>query len=332
MSKQDVILGCDPEAVWLMDGTGYKGMLPAGIVLNRLEKVGSDLITGDYKGYPCIETDDGLIFADGAGWELNPHPGDTSVLLNNISGLLKTSQQVERELETNDRHIRLDIRSSVSFNLDMLDVWQDEQLSQFGCDPDASIWPRQVDPRKIDASTHQYRYFGGHIHLGFPLDNPEEFYKDTNNLRRMVVLADGILGVVGIIIDSSVNSGAHTRRKVYGQPGVYRPQPHGIEYRTLSNTWMLSRTFARNMLTLASFLPALFDTDMPEYLFTKGKEIRRILIRSDRMPATRFLASLKDMVEDAEWQKAVDWAISRGRMDYPRHPDWKTSWRIYDDK
>ena len=127
--NKDTILGCDPETIWTMTGTGYSGMLPAGMVLNRLAKEDHSLITGSYKGYACIETDHGLIFADGASWELNPNAGNVPELMDNIQGLLKTSLRVKHDLSKEGRRIEMKITSSYNFEIEMLVIWNDEQLT-----------------------------------------------------------------------------------------------------------------------------------------------------------------------------------------------------------
>lgn len=328
----ETIIGCDPEVIWDMYGTSYAGMLPAGIVLNRLQKVGNPMITGDYKGYPCIQTSHGLIFGDGAGWELNPNPGTVPQVVANIRELLATSQKVRQALSTVDRQIELKIVAAMRFSLEMLVVWGDEQLTQFGCDPDKSIWPRDVNPSDIHAVTHPFRYFGGHIHLGYPLDGPVEFYKDMNNLKRMIALADGTIGLAGIVLDR-VNIGAAARRKVYGQPGVYRPQPHGIEYRTTSNSWLLSETYATRMLSLAAWLPALFETDLPDYILENQSEaLRRALILGGHDKAGRMLGDHIAHVThgDAfpELAKLAKWFLARATERYPVRPDWEPGWGL----
>lgn len=336
MTEQNTIIGCDPELVWRMSSSGadYSGMLPAGMVLRRLKKIGSELITGEYKGYPCIETSNGLIFADGAGWELNPMPGTRSELTDNIRGLLATSVQVEKELTTYKKPIELQIRSAVAFNLQMLELWQDEQLAIFGCDEDESIWPRDITPGDINAAEHPYRYFGGHIHIGYPAENSGEFYADMNNIRRMVALADGFLGMAGLCADHHAADWGQKRRKVYGQPGVYRLQPHGIEYRTISNSWLLTPQFVEWMLTLSTYLPALLETDIPEYILGEGRVVRDTLIGGKLSRTVSFLETLEGIVIDASWTELKDTLgdiIREGRraLNYQAsYPVWKIRWNL----
>ena len=328
--NKDIIIGCDPETIWTMLGSGYKGMLPAGMILNRLAKEDHPLITGTYKGYACIETEHGLIFADGASWELNPHAANVPTLLDNIQGLLGTSLQVKRDLSRGDRPIDMPVTPSQGFDLEMLAVWNDDQLMQFGCDPDESIWPRDVDPSTVDAATHNTRYFGGHIHLGHPVENPAEFYADMDNIHRMIVLADGLLGGAGTILDMYSASGGYHRRRVYGQPGVYRLQPHGIEYRTISNSWLMSRKYAKYTLTLASYLPELFKTDLPEYLDADSVKLRRMLVVGDNRGFERLFTGIIGRVDNTHLKEVLRWFIAKSKMRYPSYPIWCNEWNLSD--
>jgi len=67
-----------------------------------------------------------------------------------------------------------------------------------------------------------------HIHIG---------YKDPNDktslelVRRM----DIFLGIPSLLMDKD-----NRRRAMYGAPGSFRMKPYGVEYRTLSNFWIMN--------------------------------------------------------------------------------------------
>lgn len=285
-------IGADPEVFITMNNryTGYKGIIPAGLVLNKLRDTGSELTNVEVKDNAGIETEHGVIFADGMSWELNPKPGNHRQVTDNIGSLLSTSLEALSYLTDQTLDLQLKIAPSSDVNTSMIPLWGDPTLTEFGCDRDESIWPRKIEPSDIDAATHGQRYFGGHIHIGLG-NNPKDFYRDINNVNRMIALADGILGMTGIIMDYQLGYLAIARRKVYGQPGVYRIQPHGIEYRTISNSWLLSRERCLDILTLAELLPQLFDTDLPDCLLEMEKEILTILISGRAREAIKFLAT-----------------------------------------
>jgi hypothetical protein len=54
--------------------------------------------------------------------------------------------------------------------------------------------------------------------------------------KNMVRAMDNILGVACVSLFAGYDD--MRRRQFYGMPGEYRRPPHGLEYRTLSNTWL----------------------------------------------------------------------------------------------
>lgn len=286
-------IGCDPEFAWRVESnnyTRYKGILPARMILDRLQTISPEMLNHSIKGAPAIKTEHGAIFPDGISWEINPNPGTPDEVLENIKGLFTTTQHVKKLCSTDNATLDFHIVPSMDLDTSMLAIWGDPTLTEFGCDPDKSIWPREVNPSDIDAATHPYRYFGAHIHFGFPVENPGVFYQDADNIKRMILLADGYLGLLGMLFDHKHSYAAKRRREVYGQPGVFRPQPHGIEYRTLSNSWTASPQRARLMLRAAYVLPNLFDSDVPEKIAGCGSKLRRALITG----RTSLVAELYD--------------------------------------
>lgn len=104
------------------------------------------------------------------------------------------------------------------------------QAAQFGCSPDFNAHESgQVFP-KIDIEQlaipnfGQWRFAGGHVHIGYKADVPD-FVAAS--------FADLFIGLRMAAMDPQ-----NERRKYYGQPGRYRPTSYGIEYRTLSNFWI----------------------------------------------------------------------------------------------
>jgi hypothetical protein len=102
------------------------------------------------------------------------------------------------------------------------------QAKQVGCAPDFDSYndtaydPIQF-PQEVDG---EWRFCGGHIHLGYESDVP-----------GFVVarLCDLFIGLPSIGQDKQ-----GMRRDSYGQAGRWRKTPYGIEYRTLSNYWLWS--------------------------------------------------------------------------------------------
>lgn len=115
-------------------------------------------------------------------------------------------------------------KASASFPKEEL---YDPRTQEFGCDPDYSAWTLDMN-EKPTCSDKNFRTCGGHVHIG--LDD-----KSPDNIVRIIRNLDHYLGVWSVLIDEDNN-----RRQLYGKAGCFRPQPHGVEYRTLSNFWIFS--------------------------------------------------------------------------------------------
>jgi hypothetical protein len=99
---------------------------------------------------------------------------------------------------------------------------------EFGCDPDYNAWNMQMNPKPI-CDDPTFRTAGGHIHIGVKNRKPRE-------VLRIIRAMDKYLGVWSVITDTDTK-----RRQLYGKAGAFRPQPHGCEYRTLSNFWIFDK-------------------------------------------------------------------------------------------
>jgi hypothetical protein len=96
-------------------------------------------------------------------------------------------------------------------------------------------WSLRENPRP-DVGVTRMRSLGGHIHVSFPLDDPEDVWARVHQVRAM----DLLLGVPSILLDNNKE-----RRQLYGKAGAHRMKfvsngdPYnGVEYRTLSNFWL----------------------------------------------------------------------------------------------
>ena len=98
-----------------------------------------------------------------------------------------------------------------------------------GCDPDfdaytglANIKPQADLPMRTAS---------GHVHIGWgkDMDNHSEA------CRAVACQMDFFLGIPSLMFDKDTR-----RRAMYGKAGCYRVKPYGVEYRTLSNAWLLT--------------------------------------------------------------------------------------------
>lgn len=104
------------------------------------------------------------------------------------------------------------------------------QAKEFGCDPDYDAWNMSINKKPV-CSNANFRTCGGHVHIGLPTKN-----QDVEVVINTIKTMDKYLGVWSVIADQDTE-----RKKLYGKAGCFRPQPHGCEYRTLSNFWIFSK-------------------------------------------------------------------------------------------
>ena len=115
------------------------------------------------------------------------------------------------------------------------------QAMMFGCSPDFDAYSGGqmhpiVNPTQFDSGDTSLRFAGGHVHIGYKEALP--------GIPEHVVamLCDLTIGLILCGIDIQ-----GPRRTLYGKPGRYRPTTYGIEYRTVSNSWVVTPGAANAM-------------------------------------------------------------------------------------
>lgn len=98
------------------------------------------------------------------------------------------------------------------------------QAQLIGCDPDFDAYTGGEIRHAPEDVLGLSRSCGGHIHIGGDFKCPDFVAALFTEL-----IYCSMTGPRGI--DKGV------RAKWYGQPGIFRPKPYGIEYRTPSNKW-----------------------------------------------------------------------------------------------
>ncbi len=143
-----------------------------------------------------------------------------------------------------DHHIT--VQPTVNYEIErFLDKDDDyKQCLIFGCDPDKDAILKNYVCEVIDALRHPYRYFGGHFQVGC---------FDTRGRRLLQTHYEPFIKLCSIFVGNSVMAKSKKtelekiRARLYGQPGRYRIQPWGIEYRTPSSSWITNRTTTARM-------------------------------------------------------------------------------------
>ena len=131
-------------------------------------------------------------------------------------------------------------QSDALFNADQL---TSEQAKTIGCEPDFDAYQGGAMRRDLPALSN-WRGAGGHVHLGGDFQCPDFV---------AALFADLCIGV-----RCKLGNESGRRSLWYGKPGIYRPKPYGIEYRTPSSVWASHKSSIQNVgncaLRLAKWL------------------------------------------------------------------------------
>lgn len=130
---------------------------------------------------------------------------------------------------------------------------QSPDAQRFGCDPDFDAYTGGQQRSNIP-DFENWRFTGGHIHLGGKFNCPP------------FVVAMFMDIAVGLTLGQSAVNACDRRGMWYGQPGIFRPKPYGIEYRTPTSNWCLlyTRTYrvAHNSWVLGKYLEKTSATQL----------------------------------------------------------------------
>lgn len=172
----------------------------------------------------------GAIQVDGMAAEFNIDPASSEEEF--LSNLEIVQDQLKYMIPEDVTFLQ---KSSVEFTREFMRYIPPENL-QLGCEPDFNAYSGEINPRPDDQKL--LRTAGGHIHVG-----SEDFHSDnlyeTNHfsqMQKLVQIIDETVGVYSILWDKD-----DARRTMYGKAGAFRPKHYGVEYRSLSNSWIFNK-------------------------------------------------------------------------------------------
>lgn len=116
------------------------------------------------------------------------------------------------------------------------DELEHKDAKKIGCDPEYCAYSlAEVSPANntFESGTVRLRTAGGHIHLGNALLQDDEFAPIYTTK-----MLDLFLAVPAVLLDGDPT--ARQRKELYGKAGRFRLPEHGVEYRSLSNFWLIS--------------------------------------------------------------------------------------------
>lgn len=229
LKSQEIRIGADVEA--FVYNSTQRTFVPCVDILNGT-KDNPHPMPNMPKGYATQE--------DNVMAEFNIPPCATTTSFN--KAIASAQSVVGKQLARRDKSWKLQFVSTGVFEPSDL---ESKQAQEIGCAPDFDAYERGKARTNFPALHKYKRYAGGHIHLGGDFQCPDWV---------AAMFCDLALGVAAHVGDFSKGG----RRSWYGQPGIYRPKPYGIEYRTPNCEWAASRqrtaSAGRTGLSLAHWM------------------------------------------------------------------------------
>lgn len=230
----EILIGSDPELFVKKDGDFISG---------------HELIPGTKEAPHKVQG--GAVQVDGTALEFNTEPAKTfdefNASTNMVLDALKNMIPPELELVANP---------TAHFAKEYMNKLPDE-VKRLGCDPDYNAYTGTQN-RAPNADV-DFRTGAGHVHIGWThVDDPFEI-GHMSECCALVQALDVFLGAPSVLLDTD-----RERRMLYGKAGAFRPKTYGVEYRVLSNFWVLDeklREWVYNNTLLA--VKRLMDKDRP---------------------------------------------------------------------
>lgn len=206
--------GCDPE-LFLFD-------------INTGEYISPDGLIPGTKEDP-FKVPGGAIQQDGMAAEFNIDPAST------YNEFDKNIRMVTDYLQASlPKGVVLQALPAVTFSEK---VWEgaSDVAKMLGCSPDMNAWTGDFNPPPNGDTIPRMRTASGHLHVGWTDDESLADEEHIGHCRDLVKQFDWFLGAWSLMLDPDP-----TRRKLYGKAGACRYKPYGVEYRVLSNFWVMN--------------------------------------------------------------------------------------------
>lgn len=260
----NLTFGADPE---IFAGYSKKGKVYVEPPVIFRTELGVNADLSNPKHPVFLEKEGITLMEDGAAFEFTiPPTKKADEMFKNIQLGINMLKEIISSLDSNYfTWARPVINFDISrFNLEKCgrDIWG---CMIFGCDPDLDAMDLGYKSDILDVSTHEFRYGGGHFHIGS--ESSEEINLiHTNPLPFIRLLA---VTVGNLVIAKSIFPKEERQRAFhYGKPGRYRIQKWGIEYRAPSNSWISNIETTEEMFNAVEFA---------FYLLNNPKEGKQIL-------------------------------------------------------
>lgn len=187
---------------------------------------------------------------------------------------------------------KLSSKTVMDIPFDLIQNSKPEHVA-FGCMPSLNAYGMkgvEGDGREI-----LYRTTGGHIHFGLasysgmsdsdgkPIFNNQPKEK----MIEMVKAMDAILAVACVSLFATLDE--PRRRTMYGLAGEFRMPPHGLEYRTLSSSWLCHPLAANIVFDLARCAAMVGDKGYLRFWDSSEAETIAVINNHDVETARKIL-------------------------------------------
>jgi|TARA_R110000822_G_scaffold152112_4_gene291298 hypothetical protein len=157
------------------------------------------------------------------------------------------------------------------------------QAKMFGCEPDFNVHLKE--PNTSPDPNTNLRTAGGHIHIGY--SNP-----DTEVSEFIVYAMDIMLGLASVDLDQD-----DRRKEMYGLAGCFRFKSYGVEYRSLSNFWLISEELKRWAYQKTHDAIDLVNSGLvPELIEKYGTDIKAAIDTNDKPLAKETIAKINKIL------------------------------------
>jgi hypothetical protein len=172
------------------------------------------------------KVDKGAVQVDGMALEFNIDAVDNADdFVTNITTVMKQMQDMVPDYN-------FALVPSARFNGNHFRAQPDE-AKELGCEPDFNAYTLGANPRPDNQTT--MRTASGHVHIGFCQGADPTSDDHMIRCATLVKQLDAYLGLPSLMFDKDKK-----RREMYGKAGAFRPKSYGVEYRVLSNAWLLN--------------------------------------------------------------------------------------------
>ena len=183
-----------------------------------------------------------------------------------------------------DKKATLSTKTVMNVSQEQLESAKEEHVT-FGCMPSFNAY--QMKGLAMSGREVPFRPAGGHIHFGCKKHTPEHF-------TTIVKTLDAILGVACVSLFAKYDD--PRRRQLYGLAGEFRLPPHGMEYRVLSNAWLIHPMLVNLVFDLARKSFTIGDKGFRHLWKAEESEVIEVINACNVEGAQKILTRNKDML------------------------------------